>query len=111
MTDKTLNQHIADAIASLKAANDMRRDWNANAKRNGYAAAFRNPPEIAGHLHTELLEEMVYYDDDAAGSLHEIRRENGVDDDGEPIEVEPAIIGRVRMSDVEFDYKAAIGAL
>ena len=47
MTDKTLNQHIADAIASLKAANDIQRAWSASARRNGYAAAFRDAPEVA----------------------------------------------------------------
>lgn len=107
MTDKTLNQLATDAIAALAAFNAANaaatKAWQASIKADGYAAHFKQCPDIAEHLQIELLEEIVFYDDDAKETLATIRRQNSTDD-------EPSF-GRVRLSDAEWDYQAAIGAL
>mgnify|MGYP001608419328 CR=1 FL=1 len=106
MTDNTLNQLAADAIKALAAFNaanaSATKAWQASIKAGGYAAHFKQCPDIAEHLQIELLEEIVFYDDDAKGTLEEMRFQNSA-------EVEPAIIGRVRLSDVEFDYATSRG--
>lgn len=107
MTDKTLNELATDAIKALAAFNAANaaatKAWQASIKAGGYAAHFKQCPDIADHLQIELLEELVFFDDDAKETLATIRHQNSTDD-------EPTF-GRVRLSDVEFDYAAAIGAL
>lgn len=89
MTDKTLNQLAADAIEALALFNAenarQSKVWQASIKAGGYAAHFRQGPEIADHLQMELLENIVFYDDDAKGALEELRFQAGTDDDGNPL--------------------------
>ena len=89
-----LNRRTAEHNRKMIAARRMGMGWI-------------TPAQIDDAPLMELLDAVVSWDDDAKGTLEELRFQNSADD----------CFGcnydrhRVRMSDVEFDYAAAIGAI
>jgi len=69
----TINQHIEAAIAGLKAYNAMQSAWRENCRAGGYAAHFKDAPDISDHIRTELLEAIIAFDEDPVGSLAELQ--------------------------------------
>lgn len=74
--DLSLNDLASIAADALAAINAINTAWNASVKRNGYAANFRDCPTINDELHLALLEEIVFFDDDAKETLSELRFQN-----------------------------------
>ena len=105
----TINQNIEAAIAGLKAYNDMQAAWRANANAGGYAAHFRDCPNIPDHLRIDLLEQIVRFDDEPAETLVTLQFELGIgeyDDDGRDY------TGRApALSDAEFEFANSRGLL
>lgn len=83
---KTYHQLANEAIAALKALNDVDRAWNASAKKGGYASHFKDKPQLADWQHLELLQEVAYFDGEAQETLETVRQEMGIDDEGYPLE-------------------------
>jgi len=83
---KTHHQLANEAIAALKALNDVDRAWNASAQKGGYASHFRDKPQLADWQHLELLQEVAYFDGEAQETLDIVRQEMGIDDEGYPLE-------------------------
>ena len=72
----TLNDYASIATDALAAVNAKRQAWRDNAKRGGYASHFKAIPSIHDELELQLYEAIVEFDDDAAGTLEEIRFQN-----------------------------------
>ncbi len=83
---KTYTQLADEAIAALKAFNDVHRAWNESAKKGGYASNFKDYPRIADWRYLELLKEVAYFDGEAQESLGIMLQEMGIDEDGNPLE-------------------------
>jgi len=83
---KTHHQLANEAIAALKALNDVDRAWNASAQKGGYASHFRDKPQLADWQHLELLQEVAYFDGEAQETLDIVRQEMGIDDEGYPLQ-------------------------
>lgn len=83
---KTYHQLANEAIAALKALNDVDRAWNASAQKGGYASHFRDKPQLADWQHLELLQEVAYFDGEAQETLDIVRQEMGIDDEGYPLQ-------------------------
>ena len=83
---KTYHQLANEAIAALKALNDVDRAWNASAQKGGYASHFKDKPQLADWQHLELLQEVAYFDGEAQETLDIVRQEMGIDDEGYPLE-------------------------
>ena len=99
-----MRKEMEAAIAGLRAINDAIYTWNVNRAANGYAAHFRDRPQIDHDLYMELLGEIVRFDDEPAGTLEQLEFEA-------EWEREPEIIGRgVVVSDEEWDYAVAKAA-
>ena len=99
-----MRKDIEAAIAGLRAINDAIYEWNVKRAAGGFAAHFRDRPQIDDHLHMELLAEIVRFDDEPAGTLEQLEFEA-------EWEREPDIIGRgVALSDEEWDYAVAKAA-
>lgn len=79
---KTYHQIANEAIAALKALNDVDRAWNASAQKGGYASHFKDKPQLADWQHLELLQEVAYFDGEAQETLDIVRQEMGIDDEG-----------------------------
>jgi len=88
----TINEQAQAAINALNALNDFAAAWNESVKAKGYAAAFRESPRMADHLHRELLEAIVAFDEDALGTLVDLRLYDEPDEGS-------------GISDEEFDYR------
>lgn len=101
----TLNELAAAAIEAFALFNAenarLSKAWHDSVKAGGYAAHFKQRPEIAEHLQMELLENIVFYDDDAKATLDELRWQNQTDD--------KPTLGRVRLSDAEWDFATSRG--
>lgn len=107
-TFETLDQAAQIATDALAYINAQHKAWVDSAKRGGYASHFSTAPQISDDLHMALLEEVVFWDEDAKGSLEEARFQLGMDNDGS--ELEPATYGRFpRLSDEAFDYASSRG--
>lgn len=66
-----LTQNAITALATLNAELDRQQKAWAQSR---FGKSFRgNGPQIADHLHIELLSEMVHFDEDATGTLAELR--------------------------------------
>lgn len=96
-----LAAHIEAAIAGIKAYNDLQSAWRANVKAGGYAAHFKDAPQIPDYLLTELLEVITDFDCDPQGTLDELRLQN------EPFERDYK--GYIRIADEQWDYYTAQG--
>ena len=96
-----LTSHIEAAIAGLKAYNDIQSAWRANVKAGGYAAHFKDAPQIPDHLHIELLEAISAFDCDPQGTLDELRRQ------AKPCEGN--LLHFSLPSDEEFDFATSRG--
>ena len=83
---KTYHQLANEAIAALKALNDVDRAWNASAQKGGYASHFKDKPQLADWQHLELLQEVAYFDGEAQETLDIVRQEMGIDDEGYPLQ-------------------------
>ena len=83
---KTYHQLANEAIAALKALNDVDRAWNASAQKGGYASHFKDKPQLADWQHLELLQEVAYFDGEAQETLETVRQEMGIDDEGYPLQ-------------------------
>lgn len=98
---KSLNELAQTAIDALAAINAIQTEWRNSARAGGYAAHFRSSPQIADHLHTELLEVITDFDCDPMGSLEEARFQN------EPTERDYKAY--IAVTDEQWDYYAAQG--
>ena len=97
----TLNDLASIAADALAAINAKQQAWRDNAKRGGYASHFRDCPSINDELHMALLEEIVFFDDDAKETLSELRFQN------EPTERDYTRL--IAIADEQWDYYVAQG--
>jgi hypothetical protein len=76
MTQK-LNELAQAAIDALEAINEIRRQWlEEAARRSGHGQYISRCPQIADHLHIELLEAITDFDCDPMGTLAEFELHN-----------------------------------
>jgi hypothetical protein len=69
-----LNELAATAIDALQAINAIHKEWrDAMASKSGHGQYTSTCPQIADHLHMELLEAITDFDCDPMGSLEEIK--------------------------------------
>jgi hypothetical protein len=67
-----INELAQAAIDALAAINAIHKDWIEELKlKSGHGQYMRNRPEIAEHLHLELLEVITDFDCDPMGTLAE----------------------------------------
>ena len=67
-----INELAQAAIDALAAINAIHKDWIEQLKlRSGHGQYISTRPEIAEHLHIELLEAITDFDCDPMGSLEE----------------------------------------
>ena len=67
-----INELAQAAIDALVAINAIHKDWIEQLKlKSGHGQYISNRPEIAEHLHIELLEAITDFDCDPMGSLAE----------------------------------------
>ena len=96
--DLTLNDLASIAADALAAINAKQQAWRDNAKRGGYASHFKACPQVDDELHMALLEEIVFFDDDAKETLSELRFQN-----------EPTEADYIAIADQQWDYYVAQG--
>lgn len=87
----TLNDHVASAIKSLEAANEIRA---AHA-----SLPYSQQPQVHDELLIQLLEAMIAFDEEPQGTIEELTREN-----------EQFMTRFPLPDDAEWDYAVAIGA-
>lgn len=69
---QSINELAQAAIDALTAINAIHKDWIEQLKlRSGHGQYISNRPEIADHLHRELLEVITDFDCDPMGTLAE----------------------------------------
>lgn len=101
----TLNDYASIAADALAAINAINTAWNQSVKRSGYAANFRDCPQIHDELHLALLTEIVQFDDEPVGTLAEINFQEEMQE-----ERERELLPRASLlSDEEWDYRVAQG--
>ena len=88
----TLNDHVASAIKSLEAANEIRA---AHA-----SLPYSQQPQVHDALLIQLLEAMIAFDEEPQGTIEELTRED-----------EQYITRWPLPDDAEWDYAFAIGAV
>jgi hypothetical protein len=68
----SINELAQAAIDALTAINTIRRQWlEESARKSGHGQYISRCPQIADHLHLELLEAITDFDCDPMGSLDE----------------------------------------
>ena len=87
----TLNEHVASAIKSLEAANEIRA---AHA-----SLPYSQQPQVHDDLLIQLLEAMIAFDEEPQGTIEELTRED-----------EQFMTRFPLPDDAEWDYAVAIGA-
>jgi hypothetical protein len=97
----TLNDYASIATDALAAINAKRQAWQDDVKRGGYVAHFKAMPRIHDEIELQLYEAITEFDDDAAGTLEEIRFQN------EPRERD--LIQWPLLNDEEFDFATSRG--
>lgn len=71
MTQK-LNELAQTAIDALQAINSIHQEWrNALVSKSGHGQYMASCPQIAEHLHMELIEAITGFDCDPMGTLEE----------------------------------------
>jgi hypothetical protein len=69
---QSINELAQAAIDALAAINAIHKDWIEQLKlKSGHGQYISTRPEIAEHLHIELLEAITDFDCDPMGSLEE----------------------------------------
>jgi hypothetical protein len=69
-----LNELAATAIDALQAINAIHKEWrNSLATKTGHGQYIARRPEIAEHLHIELLEAITDFDCEPMETLEEIK--------------------------------------
>ena len=97
----TLNDYARIATDALAAITTERQAWNKRILSSGYAANARSLPSIHDDFELQLYEAITEFDDDAAGTLEEIRFQN------EPRERD--LIQWPLLNDEEFDFATSRG--
>lgn len=69
----TLNDYASIATDAIAAITAKRKAWRKNVNRGGHAAHFKDCPQINDELELQLYEAIVEFDDDAFGTLEEMR--------------------------------------
>ena len=87
----TLNDHVASAIKSLEAANEIRA---AHA-----SLPYSQQPQVHDELLIQLLEAMIAFDEEPQGTIEELTRED-----------EQFMTRFPLPDDAEWDYAVVIGA-
>ena len=87
----TLNEHVASAIKSLEAANEIRAA--------PASLPYSQQPQVHDELLIQLLEAMIAFDEEPQGTIEELTRED-----------EQFMTRFPLPDDAEWDYAVAIGA-
>lgn len=79
---QSINELAQAAIDALAAINAIHKDWIEELKlKSGHGQYMRNRPEIAEHLHMELLEVITDFDCDPMGTITEFELYKKVEPD------------------------------
>ncbi len=71
---QSINELAQAAIDALTAINSIHKDWLEKLKlKSGHGQYISTRPEIAEHLHMELLEVITDFDCDPMGTLEEFK--------------------------------------